>query len=617
MPFEKNKDLYGQNPRHSGRRDMSRKNKRSRKSTKENYIESPTAPAAPDAHESPASFDTGEISFGPLNLPFSGPVGEEILHPDFEIIEFEDSVEEISPAAPDENEPPVPRHVSDKKKQPADDNKKKRNKIIAITASVLLALVVMSSTLWQLVLKDMWIARTAEPVGVMSVGLLTGLEETTVPKYAGLIEPQETVEVKKDASKILDTVLVEVGDSVTQGEVLFTYNTDQMNIDLRQIALDIENSQSKIAELQNQIKDLEQKLSKANDESDKASYTLQINDANLSVKNEEYQITVKRLDEQSIQENIDNAQVLSEYTGTVKEVNLSDQTDNYGNPKPFISIQMSGDYRAMGSISELNVGFIHEGQRVIIRSRLDKELTWGGMVEKIDYENALDSSNNNNGFFFDNSLDGNNQATKYPFYIALDSFEGLILGQHIYIEPIPEMSSVQEGLWLPAFYILHDRDEPYVWARGEKDTLVQRSVILGPYESESDMYQIISGITIADYIAFPGEEYQVGAPTVITEDIFQEAPQQSLPDGIPLPGDDPFGDGGYPGDIPEDDDYSSNDPYADPEYQPYLPEEDNNSDEDSGGYPPQSSEDDRQYFDGDGNIVELSVEMKAALPEVS
>ena len=616
MPFEKNKDANSRKPRHSDRRGSGYKNKRYRKNQKADSSEVYNEAAADEKiisnRESSIPLDTAEISFGPLDLPYCGPVGEEPLHPDFEIVEeteiIEETIESEEEILPNT---PAPRHVSAARRQPADENKKKRNKIIAVTAAILLAVIVICSILWVMVFKDMWIARTAEPVGVMSVGLLTGLEESTAPKYPGIIEPQDTVEVKKDASKTLESVLVEAGDSVSVGEALFSYNTDEMNIELRQIALDIENSQSKIADLQNQIKDLEQKLSKANAESDKASYTLQINDAALSVKNEEYQISVKRMDEQSLQEDINNSQVLSEYNGTVKEVNLSDQPDSFGNPKPFISIQLSGDYRAVGSISELNVGFIYEGQRVIIRARTDTDLMWQGTVEKIDYENALES-NNNNGFFYDSSVESNNQATKYPFYIALDSYEGLILGQHIYIEPIPDSDSIREGLWLPAFYILHDKDEPYVWVRGEKETLVQRAVILGPYDSEGDMYQIISGLTVADYIAFPDEEYKAGAPTVITEDIYPGGMPGTSPDFIPE-------DGFNPEDMPEDpfgggDEYSPNDPYGDPDYQPFLPDEEEENPDD---YSPSSSEEDKQYFDGNGNIVDLSTEMKAALPEVS
>ena len=52
---------------------------------------------------------------------------------------------------------------------------------------------------------------------------------------------------------------------------------------------------------------------------------------------------------------------------------------------------------------------------------------------------------NNDGYYMGSS---GTTATKYPFYISLDSTDGLMLGQHVYVEADYGQGDVKEGLWL-------------------------------------------------------------------------------------------------------------------------------------------------------------------------
>ena len=85
-------------------------------------------------------------------------------------------------------------------------------------------------------------------------------------------------------------------------------------------------------------------------------------------------------------------------------------------------------------------------------------------------------------------------ASKYPFYVDLDSVDGLILGQHVYIELDQGQEEVKEGLWLYGSYIVQDEDTPYVWAANEKDRLEKRYIELGEYDADMDEYEIVSGL---------------------------------------------------------------------------------------------------------------------------
>ena len=103
-----------------------------------------------------------------------------------------------------------------------------------------------------------------------------------------------------------------------------------------------------------------------------------------------------------------------------------------------------------------------------------------------------------------------NKSSKYPFYIALDSMEGLILGQHVYIEKDIGQNEVKEGLWIPDYFIVEENNEYFVWAANSKDKLEKRKIEIGEKDEKLGKYQIKKGLSLEDYIAVPSEDLTEG-----------------------------------------------------------------------------------------------------------
>lgn len=199
-----------------------------------------------------------------------------------------------------------------------------------------------------------------------------------------------------------------------------------------------------------------------------------------------------------------------------------DGYDQYGNPKPYITIQQSGSYRVKGTINELSMGAVTEGMAMRIFSRTDPEQTWSGTVSLIDLESATQS--NPNSMYFGSMEAGEMGATsKYPFYVELSSADGLMLGQHVYME-LASGETATGGLWLPEYYLCYEepagedqeKGDPYVWAANDKDRLEKRYVTLGGYDEMQMAYEVLEGLTVEDEIAYPSETCVAGA--VVTRD---------------------------------------------------------------------------------------------------
>ena len=104
------------------------------------------------------------------------------------------------------------------------------------------------------------------------------------------------------------------------------------------------------------------------------------------------------------------------------------------------------------------------------------------------------------------------QSSNYPFYVQLDGTNGLMLGQHVYVEPDIGQQEVKTGIWLSDYFINDVDSNPYVWADDGNGKLEKRSVTLGTYDENMMEYQITDGLKEEDAITFPedGLEEQSG-----------------------------------------------------------------------------------------------------------
>lgn len=451
----------------------------------------------------------------------------------------------------------------------------KRKKTVGlIVAGVIAAVVIIGLCVWFFWLRGYLAAKKAEPVFVNSVSSITGVTTDTDPRYSGLVEPQKITKVNKDDTRTVSDVLVMEGDQVYVGDPLFRYDTGEMELSIRQAELELEGIGNQLTVLQDQKKTLEAEKKKASKD-DQFSYTVEIQSVELQIKTMEYDRSVKQTELDKLRSSLDNNEVCSEVDGVIQEINLTPQTDSQGQPLPFMSILSSGEFRIKGTVTEMNINSIYEGQPVVVRSRQDPESYWEGLIDSIDYEPVQET---NNFYYYDGG--SGEKASKYNFYVIMDSPDGLILGQHVYIEPDLGAVNTHSGLWLPAMYLVLDENNPasgHVWVRDEDEKLELRPVSLGEYDEGEDLYEIISGLTTSDYIALPSEDLVAGGPTT-TDPSAMTFPNDMMEPGLgsmddewePTGGMDGMGDGYY--------------------------------DED-GNFAPYDGESQDGYYDEDGNFV--------------
>lgn len=382
----------------------------------------------------------------------------------------------------------------------------KKNKKMRIIAVLVVVAAIVGGTVWFFVSRNS--SGTTDGVYVQKISSLNG---TAVAgnRYSGVVESQESLDIKKDDSREVKEIYVSEGQEIHAKDPLFAYDTDDLSSKIASANLDIENANTEIEALRNQISDYNAEL---NQGGDKVEITARINDTQYQIRQQQYQIQSLQADVSRYQKEIDNSTVYSTIDGIVKQVNADGGMDQNGNVKPFISITEVGEYRVKSKISEM--GTISAGDAVIVRSRLNESDTWKGTVSVVDTEPESGQINN----YYGN--DTGDSASQYPFYVSLESSEGLKLGQHVYVEPDQGQStSAKEGIWIDSYYISYNEDgSGYVWV-SEKEKLKKRTVETGETDEATGQVEITSGLSENDSIAWPDDSYTEGMKTISDEQV--------------------------------------------------------------------------------------------------
>ena len=353
---------------------------------------------------------------------------------------------------------------------------KKKKKII-IAAVIILALI-LAACGWLLFGRSG--AQDAGDVYVQRLSDILGI--VTADRFSGVVEAQQTTDYKIVDGQKVAKIYVTQGQTVAAGDVLFEYDVTDAKNSVRMANLEIEGLNQQINALSGSASDPSVKIE-----------IIQL----------QTEIESKRMEIQGYQQQIDQSIVRTNVSGIVKSVNESGY-DSQGMEAPLVSVMESGEYRVKCKINEQQIYLINIGTPVVVRSRVDETKTWKGTVSKIETEPV---SSGDSDMYYGGG--GGDTASQYPFYVTLESTDGLMLGQHVIVEP-DLGDGERDGLWVDqSLFAMDDDGNYFVWV-AEKGKLKKREVEIGMSDEENYTFQVLSGLELSDMVAWPDDTYKEG-----------------------------------------------------------------------------------------------------------
>ena len=349
---------------------------------------------------------------------------------------------------------------------------------------------------------------------VQSVSMICGLGSVGLAdRFAGIVSPLGETKIKKNDSMAVSDIRVKVGDTVKEGDVLFTYDLSEARSNLEMAQLELEQLNATLEDQKAEVDRIQKLMNETYDDATKRQYSLDLRTAKVSVLTTQGNIATKKKDIEKLKTSTKNAAVTSPVNGEVQSINADGGTDNNGNALPFMTVVETGGFRVKGYVNENNASVLTQGTAVVIRSRVSDQ-TWKGSIDSIDWNNAQQTRS-------DYGDSDTAMSSKYPFYVTLDGGgEGLLMGQHVYIEPDvgQEDEAEKNAINLPSYFVNDAEGNPWVWAQSSKGKLEKRSLKLGEYNGENDTYPVLSGLTAEDYIAYPDDSLKAGMTCITYDD---------------------------------------------------------------------------------------------------
>ena len=139
-------------------------------------------------------------------------------------------------------------------------------------------------------------------VYVQQVSVLSGISSTD--KFSAMVVSENITEIKKDSDKDVSELLVKEGQDVKEGDPLFTYDTDQLQLAADKLDLEREQLNSSMSDYDTQIGDLERDRDKASADR-KLQYTIQIQSLQVSKKEAELNMKTKVAELEKARKNLE------------------------------------------------------------------------------------------------------------------------------------------------------------------------------------------------------------------------------------------------------------------------------------------------------------------------
>ncbi|MGN1014538.1 MAG: efflux RND transporter periplasmic adaptor subunit [Butyricicoccus sp.] len=378
---------------------------------------------------------------------------------------------------------------------------KQRTIIHALTAAALTGTMLLSGCGGQ--------SDNSDAVFVQAVSDVAQINVSGNNLYSGIVEAKSVQKVNKSSKKEVEKCYVKEGDVVHKGDKLFKYDIQALELEIQSMELELERMKSEIAAYDTQIAQMQKDLNNAS-ANKKLKYSLDIQEAEIDRAEKQYNYKTKQQEYEKLKKSVGTTVVYSKISGVVQSVNdgSNDDGDNSG---AYITILQNNSYRVKGTVSEMNVGSMQEGEAVQVISRLDSTQTWDGTISSINTDQTVKDDSEN---YYDDGSSGE-QSSKYNFYVKLSSSEDLLMGQHVYIQLGEEDPEEAGAIKLSSAYIVQEEDgTSYIWAATGRNKLEKRTVTLGSYDEFNDTYAVLDGLSEDDYIAFPEEGLEEGQKTM-------------------------------------------------------------------------------------------------------
>ncbi|MBC6973918.1 efflux RND transporter periplasmic adaptor subunit [Bacillus sp. Xin] len=315
---------------------------------------------------------------------------------------------------------------------------------------------------------------------------------------SGQVKPGNIESFYADPTKgKVKDIAVKEGQEVEKGTKLFSYDNEEINLQLKQAALDQKMATMRYDQGKKKIDSLKKEIKKAKDSGAGKEVTdpmeEQVNELEMQQKTIDLEKEKGELQSQELKKKQGKLTIYSNFAGVVqkldKDAAQSSAQAMGGQGKSFLQIASKDPFQIQGTLTELQKSQIQKDQTFIATAKANSKQKWTGKITEIsefptsaEMAQAADAG------------EGTQNMSQYTYKASLDGQEGLSPGYHVSLQVSLENKKMIAVL---SKSIVEKDGEPFVYVE-EKGKLRKQNVKKG--STDGDWTEVLEGVTVGQKV---------------------------------------------------------------------------------------------------------------------
>ncbi|WP_144597535.1 efflux RND transporter periplasmic adaptor subunit [Bacillus cereus] len=315
---------------------------------------------------------------------------------------------------------------------------------------------------------------------------------------SGQVKPGNIESFYADPTKgKVKDIAVKEGQEVEKGTKLFSYDNEEINLQMKQSELDQKMADMRYDQGKKKIDSLKKEIKKAKDSGAGKEVTApmeeQVSELEMTQKTTELEKEKGKLQKEELNKKQNELTIYSNFSGVVQKLDKDGAQNSSqalgGQGKAFLQVASKDPFQIHGTLTELQKAQIQKDQTFTVTAKANGKQKWTGKITEVsEFPTSSEMA----------QAGGVGEATQnmsqYTYKASLDSQEGLSPGYHVSLQVNLENKTM---IAVPSKSIIEKGDDVFVYIE-EKGKLRKQNVKKGA--TDGDWTEIVEGITVGQKV---------------------------------------------------------------------------------------------------------------------
>ncbi|MED1092830.1 efflux RND transporter periplasmic adaptor subunit [Bacillus paramycoides] len=315
---------------------------------------------------------------------------------------------------------------------------------------------------------------------------------------SGQVKPGNIESFYADPTKgKVKDIAVKEGQEVEKGTKLFSYDNEEINLQMKQAELDQKMADMRYDQGKKKIDSLKKEIKKAKDGGAGKEVTdpmdEQVSELEIQQKTTDLEKEKGKLQKEELSKKQQELTIYSNFAGVVqkldKDAAQSSSQALGGQGKSFLQVASKDPFQVQGTLTELQKSQIQKDQTFTVTAKANNKKKWTGKITEVSEFPTSAEMAQSAGLG-----EATQNMSQYTYKASLDSQDGLSPGYHVSLQVNLENKTM---IAVPGKSIVEKGEDAFVYIE-DKGKLRKQNVKKG--STDGDWTEVVEGVTVGQKV---------------------------------------------------------------------------------------------------------------------